>query len=194
MSDLQQKLDAANARIAELEAKHEPDDGVRFHCAHCDYETPKRNIVQLARHVSEKHPSETFLCGTRSGLSSRIMEGLPDCWMKQPNGDRTCLHCGSMSEDDLFDIIEHYLAGDDYLAGDEGYTFSTTDKGYKVYAKRPGVQNASQGGIKFYGHHVDQTHPDFQKRVALFERAVKLSNEKYTSLAERKSNEFKKPE
>lgn len=180
-AEVRKRLAAAEAELAALKAKHAPkDDGVRFHCAHCDWKTPRRNIVDLARHVNEVHPSETFLCGRRSpGLSDRIMEGMPDCWQKQPNGDKTCLHCGSMSEADLFDIIEHYIAGD------EGYRFSTTDKGYKVYAQRPGVTNASDGGIKFYGHHADKTHPYFQKRTALFERAVQVSNERYMALARR---------
>lgn len=177
-NDLKQKL-----------AKHEPpDDGVRFHCAHCDWKTPRRNIVDLARHVNEKHPSETFLCGRRSpGLSDHVMEGMPDCWEKMPNGDKVCLHCGSLSEADLFDIIEHYLAGD------EGYRFETTDKGYKVYAQRPGVINASNGGIKFYGHHADKTHPDFAKRTAMFERAVQVSNERFRAMIDRQRDQFKKP-
>ena len=155
-------------------------DDVRFHCAHCDYETSQRSIVELARHVNTAHPSETFLCGRRTGLSSRIMDGLPDCWQKEPNGDHTCLHCGSLSEADLFDIIDHYLKGE------EGYRFETTDKGYKVYANRPGVRNAGDGGIKFYGHHADHTHPDFRKRAELFGKAVQLSHERFRALVERK--------
>jgi len=181
-------LEAAEAELAALKAKHEPkDDGVRFHCAHCDWKTPRRNIVDLARHVNEAHPSETFLCGRRSpGLSDRVMEGMPDCWEKMPNGDKVCLHCGSLSEADLFDIIEHYIAGD------AGYRFETTDKGYKVYAQRPGVMNAGDGGIKFYGHHADQTHPDFQKRTALFEQAIKKSVTDFKAMMQGQRAEFKK--
>lgn len=178
--------DERNGLRRNLERHEPPDDHHRFHCAHCDWKTKRRNIVDLARHVNETHPSETFLCGRRTGLSDRVMEGLPDCWQKMPNGDKVCLHCGSLSENDLFDIIEHYLAGD------EGYRFETTDKGYKVYAQRPGVMNADDGGIKFYGHHADKTHPDFKKRTEMFERAVKKSNEDFNAMVSHQRAQFKK--
>lgn len=188
-AEVRKRLAATEAELAALKAKYEkPDDGVRFHCAHCDWKTPRRNIVDLARHVNEAHPSETFLCVRRNGMSNTIMDGMPDCWEKMPNGDKVCLHCGSLSEADLFDIIEHYIAGD------EGYRFETTDKGYKVYANRPGVTNASDGGIKFYGHHADKTHPDFQKRTALFEQAIKVSHERFKDMISKQRAAFKKAE
>lgn len=68
-------------------------------------------------------------------------------WRTEPNGDRTCSYCGSLHPDDFLDILRRFAAGE------PGYRFELTTKSYKVYANRPGVQNASQGGIKFYGHH-----------------------------------------
>lgn len=68
-------------------------------------------------------------------------------WGTRSNGDRTCSYCGSLHPDDFLDIMRRYAAGE------AGYRFSLTDKSYKVYASRAGVKNASEGGIKFYGHH-----------------------------------------
>lgn len=65
-----------------------------------------------------------------------------------PDGTRTCDYCGSLHPADVLDILYAYLE-------DDTYGFSTTDKGYKFYANRPGVQNASGGGIKFYSWHDD---------------------------------------
>jgi hypothetical protein len=63
-----------------------------------------------------------------------------------PDGSRTCSYCGSLHPDDVVDILYQFLE-------DPAYHFSTTDKGYKFYANRPGTQNASQGGIKYYTWH-----------------------------------------
>jgi len=97
-------------------------------------------------------------------------KALPDTWDLMADGTRTCSYCGSLHEEDLFDILQHYVAGD------PGYSFSTTDKGYKLYAHRPGAVNASLGGIKFYKCHVDHNHPDFEKREALFRKACEKQN------------------
>lgn len=68
-------------------------------------------------------------------------------WRVLPNGDRTCSHCGSLHPADFTDIMWRYSQRE------EGYTFDRTTKNYKDYGSRPGVENASQGGIKFYGNH-----------------------------------------
>jgi hypothetical protein len=98
-------------------------------------------------------------------LADRTFPG-PDEWRTEPDGTRTCSFCGSLHEDDFIDILEHYVAGD------EGYHFDPSTKGYKRYAHRPGVSNAGQGGIKFYGWHVDPKHPDHAKRTDLHAKAV----------------------
>lgn len=48
-----------------------------------------------------------------------------------------------------------------YAQREEGYHFSTTTKGhYKYYGNRPGVRNAGDGGIKFYGVHLPESQED----------------------------------
>lgn len=70
-------------------------------------------------------------------------------WRPEKDGTRTCPWCGSLHPDDFLDIVWRYTQRE------EGYSFSTTDKGwYKFYANRPGVSNAGDGGIKFYGMHL----------------------------------------
>ena len=137
------------------------DDNVRLHCAHCDFVTSKRDLFELVDHANEKHPDETFLCDGRTHHNGKRI-----CWQKEPNGDRTCTYCGSLHEVELIDILTHYADGD------EGYHFDPSTKGYKLYGHRPGVQNAMQGGIKFYKWHIDKTHPDFPRREAIFKRAM----------------------
>jgi hypothetical protein len=68
-------------------------------------------------------------------------------WRDMPDGTRTCSHCGSLHPADFTDIMWRYSQRE------EGYEFSRTDKSYKDYGNRPGVKNASEGGIKFYGNH-----------------------------------------
>lgn len=68
-------------------------------------------------------------------------------WRTMPDGSRTCSYCGSLHPEDFTDIMWRYSQRE------EGYDFGMTDKGYKDYGNRPGVQNAGQGGIKFYGNH-----------------------------------------
>lgn len=78
----------------------------------------------------------------------------PYVWRSMPDGSRTCSYCGSLHPADFIDIMHRYTNGED------GYHFDLTSKGYKVYANRPGVKNASEGGIKFYGWHIDAEHKD----------------------------------
>lgn len=91
---------------------------------------------------------KTHNCGSRiQQLGEPDNNELLDGWRIESNGDHCCTYCGSLSEEEYLDITERYGAGE------EGYRWSSTDKGYKRYASRPGVTNASEGGIKFYGWH-----------------------------------------
>lgn len=117
---------------------------------------------------------EHFKCGSRPADPNGVFKVAEfDFWQRHANGDRTCSFCGSLHEDDFLAIAEAYATGID------GFRFDTTDKGYKVYASRPGVQNAQQGGIKFYGWHArkdasdefDQRRRDIFGRAALRHRA-----------------------
>lgn len=76
-------------------------------------------------------------------------------WRVEANGDRCCDHCGSLHPEDFMEILGKWIEGE------PGYKFETTTKGhYKYYANRPGVQNAGQGGIKFYGEHLTPPHDE----------------------------------
>lgn len=68
-------------------------------------------------------------------------------WRPEKDGTRTCAHCGSLHPEDFTDILWRYAARE------EGYHFERSTKGYKDYGNRPGVVNAGDGGIKFYGNH-----------------------------------------
>lgn len=146
---------------------------MRFSCPSCEFGA--EGYLDVAAHVTQSHPDETFLCGRRHELPS-VMGDSRDYWRKEPNGDRCCSYCGSLSEEGLVEIMEKFVAGE------PGYKFEHTTKSYKVYANRPGVSNAGQGGIKFYMVHVDQAHADFGKRKELFGKASELAREKLRAL------------
>src|SRR5688572_23409896 len=104
--------------------------------------------------IKETHKEPSFNCGRRAeGPGMPPAEEILDGWNIAPNGDKTCSYCGSLSEEDFIDILEKYSAGE------PGYHFETTTKGYKWYAQRPGVKNASEGGIKFYSAHIQNDDP-----------------------------------
>lgn len=99
----------------------------------------------------------------------------PD-WRTEPNGDRTCAYCGSLSQADIIDIMYRYIAGE------KGYKFGTTDKGYKIYANRPNVRNAGDGGIKFYTNHIeDETEFEaaWQLVIPVYLQRTKEARRKY---------------
>jgi len=113
--------------------------------------------------------TDTFFCGRGPGADSPFHAPFNGeaTWSVRPNGDRTCSYCGSLHPDDFLDIMRRYAADE------EGYSFGLTDKSYKVYANRGGVQNASEGGIKFYGAHaVSEDHPDRAAHEAAWTAAV----------------------
>ena len=109
---------------------------------------------------------EPFLCGSRNQLpaASPLLDG-KDRWRVMPDGSRTCSFCGSLMEEDFVAICESYANGE------PGFRFDPSTKDYKWYASRPGVSNASGGGIKFYAWHVDRAHADLQKRAETVTRA-----------------------
>jgi hypothetical protein len=87
-----------------------------------------------------------FRCTSRDAMSD-VNFPYNDHWRTEPNGDRCCSYCGSLHFDDAIAIMTVYAE-----AGDG--RFSTSDKRYKYYMNRKGVQNAAQGGIKFYTWHL----------------------------------------
>lgn len=95
---------------------------------------------------------------------------LPDTWDRGPDGNRTCSYCGSIHPDDLMLICRK-------VPSDERYGLECAKPGYKYYLKQPGVQNASQGAIKFYMHHVPK-NPSLEDQ-ATFSTAVKITRERF---------------
>lgn len=118
-----------------------------------------------------------FLCGSRG--TSRLSDlKNPDRWCMMRDGSRTCSYCGSLHPEDFHEICVKYAAGE------EGYRFDTTDKRYKVYSNRPGVKNASEGGIKFYTWHAaPRDDPRIEEYniawAAAHDRFVKVITERY---------------
>ena len=74
-------------------------------------------------------------------------EGL-DTWRVELNGDRTCSFCGSMHPTDFLTFLKRIPE----IPG--ARVEKATGKNYKFYVHRSDVQNASQGAIKFYTHHI----------------------------------------
>lgn len=94
--------------------------------------------------------NEHFFCKDRPAPPHPFKIPAHDEWRLHGDGTHTCSWCGSLHPSDFVEIMEKYADGI------EGYSFSTTSKAYKVYGHGPGVRNASEGGIKFYGWHLPQ--------------------------------------
>lgn len=113
-------------------------------------------------------------CGRRDDLFSvnRGDDHAPDTWDRGPDGNRTCSYCGSIHPDDLMAVCAKALA-------DDRYSVDGTDKAYKVYVRQPGVQNASQGAIKFYMHHAPAAPTARDQQ--LFRDALRVSRERWSA-------------
>lgn len=96
-----------------------------------------------------------------------------DGWQKRGE-DRCCSYCGSLHEDEFFEVLKGYVEVK------PGYRFDLTTKSYKRYASRPGVSNASEGGIKFYMWHLSAESTEEQK--ALYGAAVKRHKDEMRNL------------
>lgn len=93
-------------------------------------------------------------------------------WDKfKSNGDRVCSNCGSLHPDDFLRLVVE-SSKDDSKVGIE-----PSDKGYKVYVTRPGIRNASEGGIKFYKQHFEQTPDNLMNEF--YKLAVRKSHERF---------------
>jgi hypothetical protein len=122
---------------------------------------------------------ETMTCGRRveNGMhlaDSPFHEAGPDRdhWEKfKSNGDRVCSYCGSLHPDDFFRLVK--LAAEAPEDAQDCVSIDPSDKGYKIYVRQPGVQNAHDGGIKFYKQHLDSKPTDEQR--ADYKEAVRRS-------------------
>ncbi len=107
------------------------------------------------QHQSVAEPE--FNCPSRIGQQGNPGDGIVlDGWEKCGE-DRCCSYCGSLHPDDFIAIV------DAYGRGEPGYKFDPSTKSYKRYARRPGVENASQGGIKFYMWHAPEAPSEEHK-------------------------------
>ena len=111
----------------------------------------------------------------------------PDHWEQfKSNGDRVCSFCGSLHPDDFLALVKTCAE----IPADAAYNalveIEPSDKGYKIYVKRPGVRNASEGGIKFYTQHLPR-HGNGNLAVSAdqqdeFKRAVQGSHARFDGM------------
>lgn len=111
---------------------------------------------------------KTFNCPERNtnpiyAYNKPNRKGFNDYWDKRKNGDRCCSYCGSLHPDDVIDIL---------TCGNPFY-LETSTKSYKIYVSREGVQNAGDGGIKYYRWHDNE---GFIDRAIKAEKANKHNN------------------
>lgn len=105
-------------------------------------------------------------------------DGSVAAWHWGQDGSRTCSYCGSLHPDDMARLVRKCID-----TNAEEVSIEPSDKSYKVYVSQRGVQNAGQGGIKFYMYHVspELLMPSAQEE---YKRAVKLSDAKHQKLHE----------
>jgi Cdc6-like AAA superfamily ATPase len=99
-------------------------------------------------------------------------EGL-DEW-KTVGPDRVCSFCGSLHPEELEPILDQCIT-------DEGVIVTLSPKGYKVYLRRPGIQNASDGAIKYYMWHALSEAGDARRVLDKLHTALELSREKLSA-------------
>lgn len=118
--------------------------------SHGEYE------VSTSLYFPREKTGEMMTCGRRMTEFGpwKRNENL-DEWIKVGE-DRVCSFCGSLHPRDVINIIKEH--GPQQI--------KPTTKGYKMYVSRPGVANASLGGIKYYRQHDDENFvKDFNQLV-----------------------------
>lgn len=103
-----------------------------------------------------------------------IQESNLDRWLQFPNGDRVCSFCGSLHPDDFKALIK------DAQSEKSDTRIDLSDKAYKVYVTRDSVANALEGGIKFYGWHLED--PPTAKDDTDFTIAIEASQDKFVKM------------
>ena len=91
--------------------------------------------------------------------------GESDYWFKVSNGHQ-CSYCGSMHPDDF---IKHC---NKVIGGEVGFGLEKATNKDKIYLSTPGVSNAHDGCIKFYGYHIPVSSVDPNKRDGEFLNVV----------------------
>lgn len=130
-----------------------------------------------------KPVTDPHLCPDRASSLAAIKFPGPDSWDVMPNKDRTCSFCGSLHPDDFLRLVE--AAAD---PGKPDHRLDPTTKGYKWYVNQPGVDNALQGGIKFYNWHITKEavpQETLDRLNELIPKALAASEVKYKAYVER---------
>jgi hypothetical protein len=133
----------------------------------------------LMNHVTEL--SEPMTCKRRMQEMGpwEHAEGL-DRWQEhKSNGDRVCSFCGSLHPVDFLALVARSAAGEDV-------SIDRTDKGYKIYVRRPSVVNAMEGGIKFYTWHLVEKPTEEQNWQ--YAEAVRRSVERFNAMLQGERN------
>lgn len=152
---------------------------MQMRCPHCTLfhaigpSTPSKKgenpFWLVSQHINKQHPELTFLCPRRASgvFGPRGSQSHRDFWCIEASGDKTCSYCQSVSEGDLREILQAFVAGT------PGYRFMSTNEPDKVYVSRPGVGAASLGGIKFHLQHLSRDSTDTSSALAqLFDQAI----------------------
>lgn len=112
-----------------------------------------------------------FLCPRRAGVPPHQALPTQDVW-HTTGPDRTCSFCGSINLEDLRALLP--------MVDGVAVGLSLADRKHKVYIRRPGIRNATEGAIKFYlCHGPPNSDEEFWKG---FTDAVSLSRRKLFEL------------
>jgi len=149
-------MEVSPATFAEIKAKlsaagynwaiHDDGTTLDMHGIALQEEATRSKVLGDLRH-HEDRVGDAFTCGSRR-QPGRVGDEDVDVWLKRPNGDRCCSYCGSLHPGDFEAALK------DAADPDSNVRVSQSDKRYKWYIDGR-VQNAGEGGIKFYTWHVD---------------------------------------
>jgi hypothetical protein len=114
--------------------------------------------------------NSTFYCKRRMGHPMESEQ--PDRWDRRGE-DLCCSYCGSMHPQTIIDLAYGIVDG-----GDTQTFFHMSDKAYKMYVDRKNIQNASEGGIKFYSAHIPEGD-EGKSFLELTNKALRISHEKW---------------
>jgi hypothetical protein len=186
------KIEKLEKELAAMKQKYEPES---IHCPKClcwYTGMVKGEACKYCGSIIERQPEfkelvdqqpEEFMCLRRDEVPFQITPG-PDHWNKfKSNGDRVCSYCGSLHPDDMFRLVKACADSDPNASYGSVVEVDPSDKSYKVYIHQPGVRNASEGGIKFYTHHLPRNTdgslnvPD--ERNHEYSMALKKSNARF---------------
>ena len=136
---------------------------------------PGPDVVEVTREVlTDVLGYELQTCPRRMGEPGPwAREKDLDVWRELPNGDRTCSFCGSLHPEDFERLC------DEAADPTSDVRLDHSDKPYKVYVQQSGVQNAAEGGIKYYKQHSPIDAEWLDRMQPKFEAALSASQGKF---------------